>query len=139
MAKIYLAAPMRGVRGALKEVRELIELLEARGHTVLTKHVADETLDTDKGLTHEEVFKRDVKLLDDSDLLIAEVSYPSLGVGFEIAYALLKGKKTVALVKRERADSLSSLIRGITWENFRLVEYEHPREALERLVAEGVV
>ncbi|QOJ78594.1 nucleoside 2-deoxyribosyltransferase [Infirmifilum lucidum] len=139
MAKIYFAAPMRGVREALKEVRELIRLVESRGHVVLTKHVAEETLDTDRGLSHREVFERDVRLLEEADMLIAEVSYPSLGVGFEIAYALLRGKKTVALVKHERMDSLSSLIRGITWENFYLVDYGEPSEAVEKLAAKGLI
>ncbi len=139
MAKIYFAAPMRGVREALREVRELIRLIESRGHIVLTKHVAEDVLDVDRGLSHREVFERDIRLLEEADILVAETSYPSLGVGFEIAYALLRGKKTVALVRHDRLDSLSSLIRGITWENFHLVDYRDPREAIEKLVARGLI
>ncbi|MEM2275112.1 MAG: nucleoside 2-deoxyribosyltransferase, partial [Thermofilum sp.] len=98
MARIYLAAPMRGVRLALNHVRELARLLEEMNHRVLTKHVTEEELDVDRGLTPREIFERDVQLLEEADVMIAEVSHPSLGVGFELAYFLLKGKPAAALV-----------------------------------------
>ncbi|MEZ0346751.1 MAG: nucleoside 2-deoxyribosyltransferase [Infirmifilum sp.] len=139
MKKIYFAAPMRGVRDALNESRAILKRLEECGNLILTKHVVEDVLDTDKGLTHQEVFARDVQLLDEADLLIAEVSYPSLGVGFEIAYTLLKGKPVVALVKKDRVEALSSLIRGITWSNFYLIEYSDLREAFEGLGKLGLV
>lgn len=139
MSKIYFAAPMRGIRGALNESRELLKKLEERGHIVLTKHVVEEVLDTDRGMSHREVFERDIRLLDEADLLVAEVSYPSLGVGFEISYALLKGKTVVALVRKDRVDSLSSLIRGITWSNFHLIEYSDVGEAVDKLYKLGVI
>ncbi|MGB9708556.1 nucleoside 2-deoxyribosyltransferase [Infirmifilum uzonense] len=134
MKKVYFAAPMRGVRGALNESRELVKLMEDNGLMVLTKHVIEDVLDTDKGMSHQEVFERDIRLLDEADILIAEVSYPSLGVGFEIAYALLKGKTVMALVKKDRVESLSSLIRGITMKNFHLIEYSSPNEAIEKIL-----
>lgn len=139
MARVYFAAPMRGDRRALGEVRELMRHIEARGHVILTKHVADDMLDTDRGLSHEEVFKRDIELLEQADILVAEVSYPSLGVGFELAYALVKGKPVAALVKRDRLEALSSLIRGITWSNFSLIVYDSAGDAIARLSERGLL
>ncbi|MHB9302466.1 nucleoside 2-deoxyribosyltransferase [Thermofilum pendens] len=131
--KVYLAAPMRGDRSALANVKKLLQALEERGYVVLTKHVADDVLDVEKGMTPREVFERDIRLLEEADVLVAEVSYPSLGVGFEIAYFLLRGKPVIALALRERLESVSAMIRGITWENFRLVAYSDVDEAIEKL------
>ncbi|MEM4639284.1 MAG: nucleoside 2-deoxyribosyltransferase [Thermofilum sp.] len=139
MARIYLAAPMRGVRLALNHVRELARLLEEMNHRVLTKHVTEEELDVDRGLTPREIFERDVQLLEEADVMIAEVSHPSLGVGFELAYFLLKGKPAAALVLEECRASLSALIEGITWPNFHLITYRSPKEAIEKLTRLGII
>lgn len=124
MAKIYLAAPMLGDRRALETVREIINGLRRKGHVILTEHVAEEVLDIERGLSPREIFERDVRLLDEAELLVAEVSYPSLGVGFEIAYFLLKGKPALAFAKENRENKVSAMIRGITWENFRFYTYQ---------------
>ncbi|RLF02763.1 MAG: hypothetical protein DRK00_09585, partial [Thermoprotei archaeon] len=83
---VYLAAPMLGDRSALNFVRLLAKTLEEKGYHVITPHVIEEVLDIERGLTPREIFERDVKLMEEADVLVAEVSYPSLGVGFEIAY-----------------------------------------------------
>lgn len=139
MARIYLAAPMRGVRLALNHVRELARLLEEMNHQVLTKHVTEEVLDVDRGLTPREVFERDIRLLEEADVMIAEVSHPSLGVGFELAYFLLKGKPAAGLVLEEHRRNLSAFIEGITWPNFHLVTYRSPEDAIKKLVQLGVI
>uniref|UniRef100_A0A7C3WJW1 2'-deoxynucleoside 5'-phosphate N-hydrolase 1 n=1 Tax=Thermofilum pendens TaxID=2269 RepID=A0A7C3WJW1_THEPE len=139
MVKVYLAAPMRGVRGALPEVRELLRLIEGYGHEVLTKHVVDDVLDVDRGVPPRVVFERDIQLLEEADVMVAEVSYPSLGVGFELAYFLMRGKPAAGLVLESRLGSLSALIQGITWPNFHLVVYASPQEAVERLRSKNLL
>lgn len=143
--KIYLACAMLGVRtsAALTLMREVAAMLTGMGHTILTPHVLDDVLDVDRGLSPEEVYRRDTALLEEADALVAEVSYPSLGVGFEIAYALLKGKKVYALCEEERFSRTSALIRGIQHPNFKLLVYRDAEDAkaklareLERLAAE---
>ncbi|MCC6003385.1 MAG: nucleoside 2-deoxyribosyltransferase [Thermofilum sp.] len=133
IVKVYFAAPMRGDRSALGSVKRICAALEELGCTVLTKHVAEEILDIDRGMTPEEIFARDIKLMEEADILVAEVSYPSLGVGFEIAYSLLRGKKVIALALKDRLPQVSAMIRGITWSNFRLVPYTDPGDALQKL------
>jgi nucleoside 2-deoxyribosyltransferase len=125
-------------------MREIAAMLAGMGHEILTPHVLDDVLDVDKGVTPEEVYRRDVALLEEADVLVAEVSYPSLGVGFEIAYALLKGKRVIALCEEGRLGRTSALIRGIQHPNFKLLAYRCAEDAkaklareLERLRAEG--
>lgn len=136
--KVYLAAPMLGVRTTpvLTIMREIAALLAGIGHTILTPHVLDDVLDVDRGSVPEEIYRRDTALLEEADILIAEVSYPSLGVGFEIAYALLKGKKVFALCEEARLSRTSALIRGIQHPNFKLLVYRSVEDARAKLAQE---
>lgn len=130
MVKIYLAAPMLGDRSALETVREILSGLKRKGHKILTEHVVDDVLDIERGERPREIFERDIQFLDEADLLVAEVSYPSLGVGFEIAYFLLKGKPVLAFAKEERENKVSAMIRGITWDNFKFYTYRSVEDVL---------
>lgn len=134
--KIYLAAPIRGVRKALPTVKSLADVITGSSCELLTPQVLDETTDVDRGLKPEEVYERDIRLIEEADLLVAEVSYPSLGVGFEIAYGLLKGKRVIAMCEEERVDSTSALIRGIKNPCFKLIVYSSSDDAVEKLKAE---
>jgi len=131
--KVYLAAPMAGVRSNLEINKKVYAFLVKLGHEVLTEHVVRDRLDVELGLSPKEIFERDVKLLDACDVVVADASYPSLGVGFEIAYALLKGKKVIAYCSAERVEKTSALIRGISWPIFKFITYSSPVELLEKL------
>lgn len=134
--KVYLAAPMLGVRRALGTVKALAKALTEEGYVLLTPHVVDVVLDVERGMSPEEIFERDVRLLEEADVLVAEVSYPSLGVGFEIAYALLKGKRVLAFCHRGRLGKTSALIRGIRDDRFKLLTYDDSNDAVQKLLSE---
>jgi len=51
-------------------------------------------------------------VLQDADIVIAEVSTPSLGVGYEIGLAEKLGKKIICLYKEGSNKSLSAMING---------------------------
>lgn len=116
---IYLACTVRGDRGGLAAVRVLAELLERRGHTVMTRHLlADDVETAEAALSEQDVFERDVRWLDAADLLIAEASGSSFGVGFEVGYVLGRSEHTrgrvVLLYDASRASHVSRLITGNT-------------------------
>ncbi|HFC49400.1 MAG TPA: hypothetical protein ENJ59_01560 [Thermofilum sp.] len=54
-------------------------------------------------------------------------------MGFEIAYALLRGKKVIAYCSAERGERTSALIRGISWPVVKFITYFSPVELLEKL------
>ena len=116
---------MLGDRTNLEEDRKIIEALERNNYEILTKWVVSKKLDIDKGLSPKDIFKRDINTIDTSDVLIADISYPSLGVGFEIAYALFRNKPVIAFCKKDRFNKTSALIRGISWNNFTIVVYNN--------------
>lgn len=115
--KIYLACTVRGDRGAITSARALADLLERAGHTVMTRHLLADDVETAEGaLTERDVFERDVRWLDEADLLIAEASGSSYGVGFEVGYVLGRaaesGQRAVLLYDAARAGQVSRLIAG---------------------------
>jgi nucleoside 2-deoxyribosyltransferase len=85
------------------------ETIEGLGHQITSKWVLDR--DPSWGLPAEEIAKRDFDALDASDAILAEISTPSHGVGMELEFAVIKGKKVFCL---RRPDSkVSGLIAGM--------------------------
>lgn len=115
--RIYLACTVRGDRGGLHAARALSDRLQRRGHEVLTTHLLADDADRAEALLGErEVFERDIAWLDSADLLIAEASGSSYGVGFEVGYVLgrasVTGQRVVLLYQADRRQHVSRLISG---------------------------
>ena len=90
---IYFSCSLTGGRQDQPVYEALVRHLEGRGHRVLTAHLASpEALSDEMKIEPAAVFERDTAWIRACDLVIAEVSTPSHGVGFEIAYALERSK-----------------------------------------------
>jgi nucleoside 2-deoxyribosyltransferase len=116
---IYLACTVRGDRGGLAGARALADSLERAGHTILTRHLlADDVEAAESALGEREVFERDVRWLNAADLLIAEASGSSYGVGFEVGYVLGRaertGQRVILFYDVARTSHVSRLIAGNT-------------------------
>jgi nucleoside 2-deoxyribosyltransferase len=110
--KIYFAGSIRGGRGDADLYAELIRYLERYGR-VLTEHVGDAALLADeRTLTEAAIFDRDMEWLRAADFVLAEVSTPSLGVGFEIGLAQTLGKEIFCLYRECEGRRLSAMIAG---------------------------
>lgn len=115
--KIYLACTVRGDRSGVTAARGLADLLEREGHTVLTRHLlADDVEAAESVLSERDVFERDVQWLRQADLLIAEASGSTYGVGFEVGYVLggAERARVLLLYQAGRAAHVSRLISGNT-------------------------
>ena len=123
MLKVYFAAAMLGDRSNLDDDRKVLFRLKELGYEILTEWVIDEVLDVEREVEPREIFRRDIEMLEACDVVVADISYPSLGVGFEIAYALLRGKPVITFCRKDRIDKTSALLRGIEWNSFELVTY----------------
>lgn len=111
--KIYFAASVRGGRSDVEIYAEIIKLLKTYGE-VITEYLGDKNL-SDQGeieLSDEEVYERDVKWLNSADVLVAEVTTPSLGVGYEIACAEKLNKQALCLYRENSEKRLSNMISG---------------------------
>jgi 2'-deoxynucleoside 5'-phosphate N-hydrolase len=110
--KIYFAGAIRGGRDDVALYFEIIELLGQYGQ-VLTEHIGNPELtgsgeiDDDKN-----IHDRDLAWLKDAEYLVAEVTTPSLGVGYEIGKATEWGKPTLCLFRPREARTLSAMVAG---------------------------
>jgi nucleoside 2-deoxyribosyltransferase len=128
---IYFAASIRGGRELAGQYTELVSLLSKYGH-VLTRHVADnDLLSEEKRFSDEEIFSRDMAWLKESDLVIAEVTQPSIGVGYEIGAAVGLHLPVIALCSTASAGAVSAMVSGNP--GIRLICYRDMEELREKL------
>ena len=110
--KIYFAGAIRGGREDVALYLKMVELLRPYG-AVLTEHIADEQLNS-LGESNDDraIHDRDLAWLKEADCLVAEVTTPSLGVGFEIGKATEWGIPVLCLFRPSAGRALSALIAG---------------------------
>jgi hypothetical protein len=112
----------------------IVEHTTSLGHTALSE--LNPGFKPAAPLTDSEIFSRDVKWIDKSRVLIAEISGASTGVGFEIAYALYKKKIPVlALANREVGSNISAMINGCDSKLLTLKYYENSEDLKKILSA----
>ena len=110
--KIYFAGSIRGGRVDAGLYHRMIVYLQ-KTERVLTEHVGLESLQAEgeRTMTEEEIFRRDMAWLTDSDMVVAECTTPSHGVGYELARARDMGKP-VHIFYDIRRGRLSAMLAG---------------------------
>ncbi|SHF45453.1 Nucleoside 2-deoxyribosyltransferase [Mariniphaga anaerophila] len=137
--KIYFAGSIRGGRADAALYLEIIEFLKTFGE-VLTEHIGDPNLTSagKDGITDRFIHDRDLEWLLSADVLIAEVTTTSMGVGYEIGRAVADGKKVLCLFRPETEKIPSAMISGCA--DLRFVNYETVAELkniITRFLAEN--
>ena len=109
--KIYFACSITGGREFERVYQDLTRALLADGHIIPTAHLADpDATQKEAEIGAHEVYQRDVNWIRECDALVAEVSVPSHGVGYEIGFALNAGKPVLCLYRADR--KVSKMITG---------------------------
>lgn len=131
MKKVYFACSIRGGRDDAELYGQLIEAIRPHA-TVLTEIFADKKL-TPQGMNKpaEEIWQTDLAWVREADAIIAEVTNPSLGVGYEIAKAEEWGKPVLALYRPSPERKLSAMILGSPQVTNR--EYAQLAEAIDSI------
>lgn len=111
--KIYFAASIRGGRDDQHIYKQLIDLLGTFG-TVLTEHFGSDAITavTGTGKLTKDIYTQDMAWVEEADVIVAEVTQPSLGVGYEIGRAEEMGKKILCLYRPQSDRTLSAMIAG---------------------------
>ncbi len=111
--KIYFAGSIRGGRTDKELYLEIIQLLTKYGK-VLTEHIGDPALSSmgEDGPNDQYIYKRDLKWLTSADVIVAEVTTPSLGVGYEIGKSETMKKPLLCLYRPSDGKKLSAMIAG---------------------------
>ncbi len=113
--KIFFSCSMRGgfSRLAQEELRKIPDIIEELGLMVISRHQTSENFEeSESRLTEQEIHDRDYRWLNDADVVIAEITNPSLGVGAEIADAVNLGIPVLCVYKKEYEHQISAYIRG---------------------------
>jgi hypothetical protein len=127
--KIYFAGSIRGGRDDKELYLQLIQHLAQYGQ-VLTEHVGDENLTDfgEDGPSDEWIYNRDIDWVRQSNVVVAEVSTPSLGVGYEIGKAEDMNKRMLCLYRNQQNKRLSAMINGNS--NVKIASYETLEDAV---------
>lgn len=125
--KVYFAGSIRGGRQDADLYKRIIEYIQ-RSHIVLTEHVGDLSKSKTEGLPNQEVaiYEQDTAWLRQADVVIAECTTPSLGVGYELAYAEAHDIPVHIFYNKSRTN-LSAMLSGDKY--FRI----HPYKAEEEI------
>ena len=136
--KVYCAGSIRGGRDDAALYRRMIAYIN-RTDRVLTEHVGDLSLSAlENGPGHDrEIYEQDTAWIRACDVVIAECTSPSLGVGYELAYAEALDKPCHVFFRPSRSQ-LSAMIAGNPW--FHIHPYETEagaRRALDAILSPG--
>lgn len=120
--KIYFAGSIRGGNEDANFYSQLIKKLQEHG-TVLTEHIGESSYLSKKGksMTRAEIYAQDMGWLMESDVVVADVTTPSLGVGYELAKAEEMNKKLLCLFREGSGKNLSAMVGGNP--SFLIVNY----------------
>ncbi len=111
--KIYFAGAIRGGRDETDIYNNIITYLSSKAE-VLTEHIGSSELMTigETNRSDREIFMRDMEWLQSADLVIAEVTTPSLGVGYELGIAAKLKFPVLCLYRPIKGKRLSAMISG---------------------------
>ena len=129
--KVYFAGSIRGGRDDAGLYRSIIEYIQ-KTDTVLTEHVGDLSLSVlERGRSKDAlIWAQDTGWLKESDLVIAECTNPSLGVGYELAFAEAHGIPCYCFYDPDKVQ-LSAMIAGDAY--FTVLPYRRAEEIYPQL------
>jgi len=130
MMNIYFACSITGGREFEPVYQAITRALLADGHAVPTAHLADTEVKALEAVVNpRQVYERDVAWIRACDALVAEVSTPSHGVGYEVAFALNLGKPVLCIYREGQA--VSKMLTGNTHVRMQMKTYREAGEAVE--------
>ena len=123
--KIYFAGSIRGGRIDAELYSRIIRYMQ-QSAVVLTEHIGSPHLNLmEQGKRDRDIYDQDMGWLRESDILIGECTCPSLGVGYELAYAEKIGKPCHIFYDRTKTQ-LSAMLTGNPY--FHIHPYENESE-----------
>jgi len=126
---IYFSCSITGGRDDQAVYAAIVNMLLVEGHEVPTAHLSSpDILALEAVVEPNEIYQRDVAWVTDCDALIAEVSTPSHGVGYEIALALTVGKPVLCLYRSGKR--VSKMITGNDHPGLTQAAYENEHEVV---------
>lgn len=109
--KIFFAGSIRGGRQLLPTYEHIISFLISRNFKIMSEHVGLKELEKiEEKMSEQEIFEKDVTWINESDCVIADVTVPSIGVGYEICHAINQNKPVLCVY--ETGAKASAMVLG---------------------------
>jgi len=109
--RIYFCGSIRGGRQDAQLYHDLINYMKSFSD-VLTEHIGRLDLVDEREIPPCQIHERDLTWLKSADVVIAEVTTPSLGVGYELGRSVEMGKPILCLYRMLEGKMLSGMISG---------------------------
>jgi len=124
--KVYFSCSISGGRDHAHVYQDIVDHIKAADAHILSELFADTSIVPHRGptphLTPQETWQRDIDWVREADYIIAEVTQPSFGVGYEIGKAEEWGKPILLLFYADSGRRLSPMLKGSP--NVTLFEYK---------------
>ncbi len=109
--KIYFFGSIWGADNNSEIIRGLLTHLKTKGK-VLSEHLFTEEYKNAEHLDVRGIHDRDSRWVEESNVMVGDVTAPSLGVGYEIKDGIYQKKPILALYDMHRKGKLSAMIDG---------------------------
>lgn len=110
--KVYFACSIRG-GGDTSHYLTILAAIKSSSAEVLSEIFVHDAINLGGSpLPARQIYNRDISMIEKCDAVIAEVSNPSLGVGYELAYAENRGKPILCLFDARSDKKLSAMVAG---------------------------
>lgn len=130
--KIYFSGSIRGGRGHHEWYAFIGKELSKYGE-VISEFVDSKLLINygygQSSYTDKQLYLRDMKIISEVDIIVADITVPSLGVGYEIAYAEKLNKKIFCIYHQTEGKEISAMITGN--QNCKIFPYKNKEEIPE--------
>lgn len=129
--KIYISASIYGGRQKIEIYKKIIEKLEEFAEVLNRNVIEEDVIEKETFQDDNDIFEDLENKMRDADLILAEVTVPSLGVGYEIGFADMIGKKVLAIYDLNDVEKVSTMIRGN--KRIKLIGYHKIEEITDNI------
>jgi len=136
--KVYFLGAVSGLSEYGNTYNKIVKILEENDNSVISEHVLGVASKEVSNLSEEfreEYFKKMEKSIKSSDVMVAEISKPTVNIGYEIAYAIEKDKPVLVLYKE--STKVFPLLIGNTSDKLEISAYQDESD-LERVILRGL-
>lgn len=106
---VYFTASIKGKKQYLESYQRIVQEVQNLGHTIIADHIletSEQHVTLESSEQRQTFHKKLDQWIQSADCVIAETSFPSISVGFEIALALQKRKPVMILYSTQKAPTL---------------------------------
>lgn len=137
--KVYFACSING-GGDTSLYLTILEMIKATGADVLSEIFVHDVINLGGSpLPSDQIYTRDVNMIKACDVVIAEVTNPSLGVGYELAYAEKLGRPILCLFNKTIRNNLSAMVAGNPYNHVADITPDTLKEAIEQFLVQATL